>query len=936
MALFNSEDYIKKVMESESIDDCPKVPLPEIDEKQNYIFISYSHRDYKQVFSDLALMYEKGVRFWYDYDLVAGKNWNKEAFKKIRDPRCSGVVFYLSENLFLSQSVIEEIRITLGLDNDNQPVDKPVNYFSVNLTELMPSDIIFKARASMSDEEWRARGYDGDWNLTLLTAFRDKATYVKFNTPDHNNQLITQIKKNFNVMDDESSKQGKYEGEMLNGKRHGFGKAVYDNGTVYEGYWENDKKHGKGKYIYPESSKSDYFEGTFVNDVIQGYGVYQIKNGTKYEGNFTDGKTTGDFTATYNNGEVYIGQLVNSIRQGKGKLIYGKEDNRDYYEGDWDNGNRHGEGTLVWKSGARYTGQWGSDLFNGKGRYDYAETSTWLYYEGEYINDKKEGYGKMEYRNGDSWEGIWKDGNKYTGTGTVVYNDGKKYTGELKEAKFEGQGAITYASGETYIGEFKSDKRTGFGKGVSTSGRIYEGQWKDDHWDGIGKVTYEEGNKWISYEGEFKEGKITGTGKIIYAENSNMLSYEGEMLEAIRHGEGTLIWKNGATFKGHWEKGIWEGKGRLDYEEDNDWLYYEGEYKNDSRDGYGKMEYRNGDSWEGTWKNGSRYTGVGTVTYTSGNKYTGELKESKFSGQGTLVYANGEKYVGEFKNDKYDGKGELIYSKNANVVSYKGEFKAGKRHGNGKLIFTNGDTYEGSWFEDKRHGYGVTIYAMNKGLYKEHHGGWLNSNMHFYGEYIMLDGSKWTGMFEDGLLNGAGTIVNKRGKAKHVIWKNGAIDPQSNKFTRWLWNSVQNVNGYIGEEQNGVPNGFGVYHYDDGSVYEGNFKDGIFEGTGRLVDRLGNEYIGDFKNGMLNGKCAIKSSDWLYIGECVDDKMCGQGELHIKFYCYNGTFEKNQPKGEGYVTGISGKKYKFIDDKCTDEKAADPIKNFFKTTITLR
>lgn len=910
MALFNSEDYIKKVMESENIDDCPKVPIPEIEEKQNYIFISYSHKDYKQVFSDLALMYEKGVRFWYDYDLEAGKSWNKEAYKKIRDPRCSGVIFYLSENLFLSQPVIEEIRITLGLDDDNQQTDDPVNYFSVNLTENKPSDIIFKARMSMTDEEWNARGYDGDWNLTLLTAFRDKATYVRFNAPDHNVQLITQIKKNFNVMDDLSSKAGKYEGEMLNGKRHGYGKATYDNGTVYEGYWENDQKHGKGKYIYSESNKAEYFEGTFVNDVIQGYGVYQLRNGTKYEGNFTDGKVTGDFTVNYNNGEVYIGQLVNAKRQGKGKLNYNKDDSRDYYEGDWDNENRHGEGTLVWKSGQKYTGQWGSNVLNGKGRMDFAENSTWLYHEGEYKDDKRNGFGKMEYRDGKTWEGEYKNGDKYTGEGTVDYTGGGFYTGQLKDGK-----------------------RNGFGKFVYSSGRTYEGYWKDNLFHGEGTLIYEENKNVISYVGEFFEDKRQGYGVLKFV-NGNV--YEGQWVNDKRTGKGKQTFKNGKVYEGDWVEDKWEGKGRINYEEDNIWLYYEGEFKNDLKDGYGKMEYRSGETWEGIWKNSDKFTGTGTIIYNSGNKYTGELKEKNYDGQGTLIYTNGETYTGEFKNDKYDGKGKLVYSKNANVISYEGDFKDGMRQGYGKLIFANGDVYEGQWLSDNRHGYGVTTYAMNKGLYKAHKGRWSNSKMWFYGEYIMLDDSKRTGMFEDDMLNGPGLIVNKFGKEKHVIWKNGAIDPKTNKFTDWLWNSMQGNYGYTGELKDGFPDGFGVYRYDDGSVYEGDFKQGNFEGAGRLVLKTGKEYIGDFKNGKLNGKCSINNGDWKYVGECVDDEMHGEGELHIKFYYYVGTFEHNQPKGEGYVTGISGNKYKFIDGVCQDEKAADPIKDFFKTKITLR
>ncbi len=522
MALFNAEDYIKKVMESENIDDCPKVPIPKIDEDQNYIFISYSHRDYKQVFSDLALMYEKGVRFWYDYDLKAGKKWNKEAFKKIRDPHCSGVVFYLSENLFLSQSVIEEIRITLGLDNDNQPVDTPVNYFSVNLTENRPSDIIFKARTSMTDEEWLARGYDGDWNLTLLTAFRDKETYVKFNTPDHNDQLITQIKKNFNVIDDLNQGQGEYEGEMLNGKRHGFGKAVYENGVIYEGYWENDKQNGKGKYIYAESSTAEYLDGTFVDGVVHGYGVYKLKNGIKYEGNFTKGKITGDFTVDYNNGEIYVGALVNGTRHGKGKLTYKKDDVRDYYEGDWDNGNRHGEGTLVWKSGKKYTGQWGSNVLNGKGRMDFGENSDWLYHEGEYKNDKRNGLGKMEYRDGNTWEGEFKDGDKYTGVGTVDYTNGRIYTGEFKEGK-----------------------RNGFGTCIYSTGRIYEGQWKDNLFHGKGILTYEENENVISYEGEFFEDKRQGYGVLKYVSGD---VYEGNWKDDDLHGFGIYTYVNGEKY----------------------------------------------------------------------------------------------------------------------------------------------------------------------------------------------------------------------------------------------------------------------------------------------------------------------------------------------------------------------------------------------------
>ena len=37
-----------------------------------------------------------------------------------------------------------------------------------------------------------------------------------------------------------------YEGDWVNGERHGFGKCVKIDGSRYEGGWANDKPHGKG------------------------------------------------------------------------------------------------------------------------------------------------------------------------------------------------------------------------------------------------------------------------------------------------------------------------------------------------------------------------------------------------------------------------------------------------------------------------------------------------------------------------------------------------------------------------------------------------------------------------------------------------------------------------------------------------------------------
>ena len=39
-----------------------------------------------------------------------------------------------------------------------------------------------------------------------------------------------------------------YDGEFVNGLRHGFGRFQYANGALYTGQWKGDMKHGKVLY----------------------------------------------------------------------------------------------------------------------------------------------------------------------------------------------------------------------------------------------------------------------------------------------------------------------------------------------------------------------------------------------------------------------------------------------------------------------------------------------------------------------------------------------------------------------------------------------------------------------------------------------------------------------------------------------------------------
>ena len=70
----------------------------------------------------------------------------------------------------------------------------------------------------------------------------------------------------------------------------------------------------------------------------------------------------------YNDGDRYVGDLINGIREGKGTMYY---NNGNKYEGEWKNGLKEGKGILYFKCGEKYEGEWKNDKKEGKGNTYY-------------------------------------------------------------------------------------------------------------------------------------------------------------------------------------------------------------------------------------------------------------------------------------------------------------------------------------------------------------------------------------------------------------------------------------------------------------------------------------------------------------------------------------------------------------------------------------
>jgi tetratricopeptide (TPR) repeat protein len=74
--------------------------------------------------------------------------------------------------------------------------------------------------------------------------------------------------------------------------------------------------------------------------------------------------------------------------------------------------------------------------------------------------------------------------------------------------------------------------------------------------------------------------------------------------------------------------------------------------------------------------------------------------------------------------------------------------------------------------------------------------------------------------------------------------------------------------------QGNCNNGYGIFVFDDGKVYEGQWKKGLFDGLGSLVFISSSKYTGEFKKGLMHGYGKINLFDGREIKcEVINDEI---------------------------------------------------------------
>ncbi len=287
---------------------------------------------------------------------------------------------------------------------------------------------------------------------------------------------------------------GKYVGEIVNGKRHGKGVMYYRdedkfNRIRYDGEWKDDKRHGHGVMTWKGGNK---YDGEWKDSARHGKGMFYFASGDRYEGDFENGKISGKGVIYYSDEDVFI---------------------RVKYDGEWKDNERNGHGMMTWKNGEKYDGEWKDGKRTGQGVYYLANGNR---YEGDFEDNKFNGKGVLYYSDEDGlkrdkYDGEWKNG-MFNGHGVLTWKSGLKYDGEWKDNERHGHGLLSYSDGEKYDGEWKEGNRDGHGVFYHNNGDKYDGEWRVNSRTGQGVFYYVNGDR---YEGEFWDGNFFGRGTLI-------------------------------------------------------------------------------------------------------------------------------------------------------------------------------------------------------------------------------------------------------------------------------------------------------------------------------------------------------------------------------------------------------------------------------------
>ena len=332
-------------------------------------------------------------------------------------------------------------------------------------------------------------------------------------------------------------------GDPLNGK----GTIVTSSGVHYTGNFKAGRFDGIGKAVYRDG---DEYIGEWLNGLKEGKGKYSFADGSIYRGHFHKDLIEGKGTMIYDNGEQYKGEWLAGKPNGQGAYIF--TDN-DRYEGSIKNGILQGLGTMYYADGTKYTGQWLNGDRNGNGSFTDVDgkiiTGTWL--NGELkkelattSNNRVQNTSPNVTLNNSSpvrpssTESIRDCNSSYckNGKGSYTYADGSKYIGDFKDGEPLGYGTCTYANGDRYEGFWANDSPNGKGLLIDHNGKRIMAIWDNGTTQKMveEEVVVDPDNLKVEYSPEVKIwATIVGVSKYTYMPSLNYTDDDAYRMDAF-------------------------------------------------------------------------------------------------------------------------------------------------------------------------------------------------------------------------------------------------------------------------------------------------------------------------------------------------------------------------------------------------------------------
>jgi hypothetical protein len=197
---------------------------------------------------------------------------------------------------------------------------------------------------------------------------------------------------------------GRFEGDMVEGKAQGRGKADFwlkDGFAHYEGELKDSDLRGKGVLLLPDKSR---VEGVFQNNSVNGFVRYTAADGGSYAGEVKGNQADGKGYQIRPDKEEYYGDFKNGKREGQGTLLLA---NGDIYEGHFEAGEPSGEGKLETVEGGVYEGPFKTGQPDGEGVLTTPEGDV---ARGRVVNGEPDGKFIITLKSGGTKEETWKKG----------------------------------------------------------------------------------------------------------------------------------------------------------------------------------------------------------------------------------------------------------------------------------------------------------------------------------------------------------------------------------------------------------------------------------------------------------------------------------------------------------------------------------------------